>query len=104
MDLTTILEFFASPIGLATFTIVISEFVDKYWDLDGYVAFVRAGAVAVILCLIGMIANIGYMADVVGFQIVKNVIEVILLSAGAFNIPFLKDILEKVKLRAPTDG
>ena len=105
MDLNTILEFFASPIGLSGLTIIIAEFIDKYWDLDGAIAFARAAAVAVILCLIGMFANIGYMADVEGFAIVTKIIEVILLAAGAFNIPFLKDILEKVKLRSvTTDG
>ncbi len=105
MDLTNILELFASPIGLSGFTIIISEFIDKYWDLDGGAAFARAAVVAVILCLVGMFADIGYMADVEGFAIVTKTIEVILLAAGAFNIPFLKDILEKVKLRTVvTDG
>ncbi|KKL09771.1 hypothetical protein LCGC14_2562540 [marine sediment metagenome] len=104
MDLTTILELFASPIGLSGLTIVISEFVDKYWDLDGAAAFLRAAVVAAILCLIGMVANLGYMADVVGFGIVKNIVEVILLSAGAFNIPFLKELLEKVKLRTDSNS
>lgn len=99
MDLTTILEFFGSPLGLSAFTILISEFIDKKWDLDGYPAFIRAAAIAVILCLLGLILHIGYMADAAGFTVVKNIIEVILLSAGAFNVPYLKEALEIIKVR-----
>lgn len=105
MDLTQFLEFFASPIGLAGFTIAISEFVDKYWDLDGHVAFIRAAFIAAILCFLGQILSLGYMADVNGAgPTAQAILEIILISAGAFNFPLLKEFLELIKLRPKPEG
>ena len=105
MDLTTILAFFASPAALVPLIVLVGEFVDKYWDLDGTAAYIRTAVLAVLLGLVGLLFNIGYMADVGGVEIVYNLVVLILASTGLFAVPFLKQILEFLKIRKPpSDG
>ena len=107
MDFNAILEFFASPEALVPLVVIVGEFVDRYWDLDGTAAYIRTALLAVILGLAGFLLNIGYMADVGGIYVVYNLIVLVLASTGLFAVPFLKQILEFIKIRKavpPSDG
>jgi len=104
MDFNTILGYFASPEGLVAFTVLIGEFVDRYWDLDGTAAYIRTAVIAVILGVVGVILDVGYMADIEGIDIAYNLIVLILASTGLFAVPFLKQILEFIKIRKKPTG
>ena len=80
MDLTTVLAFFASPEALIPLVVLLGEFIDKYWDLDGTAAYIRTAVLAVLLGLAGLFLNIGYMADIEGLAIVYNLVVLILAS------------------------
>ena len=89
-------------------TIAISEFVDKFWDLDGVAAQIRTWAIGIVLGAAGGIFGLGMFADpaVCGEAAMPAVLcgaivglVAAILANFAFLLPVVKWVLEKVKIR-----
>lgn len=96
-------KYFVSIPLLVGLIVVVSEGIDKYWDLEGIKSWIRSWVIAIILCLMGAYFNIGIFADEGLWPwFAEGPFCGILLGLaanGLFSIPGVTKVLEFIKVR-----
>jgi len=101
-------EIFVNIAVLISAVLALSEFVDKFWDLEGVASQARSLVIGALVGTLGAYLDLGMFADptVIGAQpdyISGPVIGLgaALMANWSFTTPFVQYLLELLKLRPP---